>query len=307
MRRYVGGNIQKHILMKGQRVREFFNSEAKSLLALYKNIETLIPSSHKSGAAHVAEEGRYVESILRGFLNKHLPDDLKAFSGFILRPATKTGNHDRSRRKTEVDRHSKQLDIIVYDYKTYPVFERFEEFVIVPPEGVIAIISVKKQLYENQIVSELESLAEAAELCNVKTSSGIMRGPSTCLISFSNQIKPRKTFEKRMEWIFKQIEETHKNKYFDQCIGQIIALNSFSLFKRRPNDEKNFDKKANYVAFSHGKEDEYHFGLQFLLTGILAAFYHESRRHELRPGFTSFPTERKHDIDLGNIEVAKLR
>lgn len=97
--------------MKGERVRQFFNSEVKSLQATYKNIQTLIPASHRKGAAHVGEEGRYIESLLRSFLNKHLPEELKAYSGFILRPATKFGNNNRTRRTTEDDKHSNQLDI----------------------------------------------------------------------------------------------------------------------------------------------------------------------------------------------------
>lgn len=294
--------------MKGERVRQFFNSETKALLALYKNIETLIPAPKKRGSGNVAEEGRYIESILRSFLNKHLPNDLKAYSGFILRPATKTGNHDRSRRQNELDQHSQQIDIIVYDHKNYPVFETFEEFAIVPPEGVVGIISVKKNLYYNQISDELESLMNAAELCRVKTNNEkIMRGPSTCLIGFSNQIKPKKKFKEIVEHVYKKIESTHNSKYFDQCIGQVIALDSFTIFKKRPNSENSFNKKAQYVAFNHATEDEFHFGLQFLLTGILAAYYHETRKIELRPGFTSFPTGRSHDIELGTIDVDKLR
>ncbi len=69
----VGSNIKRHPIMKGDRVRQFFSSQTSGILALYKNIETLIPSQTKAGAAHVAEEGRYLESILRSFLNKHLP------------------------------------------------------------------------------------------------------------------------------------------------------------------------------------------------------------------------------------------
>lgn len=294
--------------MNGDRVIQFFNAETKAILAIYKNIETLIPSHARNGSAHVAEEGRYVESILRSFLNKHLPNDLKAFSGFILRPAVKVGNNDRSRRKNEIDQHSTQLDIIIYDHKNYPIYEQFEEFAIVPPEGVVGIISVKKNLYENQIEDEINVLKNTAKLCKIKThSDGIMRGPNTCLISFSNKVKIRKKFKEQCEWIFERIESTHKSVDFDQCIGQIISLDSFSIFKKRPNNEENFDNKATYVAFDHKNEDEFHFGLQFLLTGILSAYYHRSRKPELRPGFTSFPIGRKHDIELGTIEVESLR
>jgi len=84
---------------KGQRIRDFFNNECRSLLAVYKNIENLVPAEKRAGAAHVAEEGRYIESIIRAFLNKHLPKELEALSGFIIRPATKVGDHDRERRK----------------------------------------------------------------------------------------------------------------------------------------------------------------------------------------------------------------
>jgi hypothetical protein len=294
--------------MKGERVRQFFNSETKALLALYKNIETLIPSTNKSGSGHVAEEGRFIECILRKFLNKHLPNDLKAFSGFILRPATKTGNHDTSRRNNEIDRHSQQIDIIIFDHKNYPVFETFEEFAIVPPEGVVGLISVKKNLYDDQIEDELNSLMNAAKLCHVKSfNNQVMRGPSTCLIGFSNKIKPKKDFKEIVQHIYKKIEKTHSTEFFDHCVGQIIALDSFTIFKKRPNSENEFNKKAQYFAFNHSVEEEFHFGLQFLLSGILAAYYHETRKTELRPGFTSFPTGRSYDNELGTIHVEKLR
>ena len=300
----------KDLSKKGQRIRDFFNSECKALLSLYQNIENLIPSEKKQGAAHVAEEGRYIESILRAFLNKHLPKELEAVSGFIIRPATKVGDHDRKRRENEEDKHSSQLDIIIYDSINYPVYERFEEFVIVPPEGVVAIISVKKNLYENQIKAELENLSNAAQLCVFRNRDEmIVRGPSTCLISFSNKIKTEKSFEDRSKWIFAQIKKTHNDLTFDQCIGQIICLDEYSIFKKRPNsdDEDNFNKTATYVAFDHSKKDEKHMGLQYLLTGILAAYHHPTRKIESRPGYTSFQSGRKQDINLGKIVVTKLR
>jgi hypothetical protein len=126
------------------------------------------------------------------------------------------------------------------------------------------------------------------------------------LIGFSNQIKPKKEFSKIVQHIYKKIEMTHSADFFDHCIGSIIALDSFTIFKKRPS-ETEFNKQAQYVGFNHSTEDEYHFGLQFLLTGILAAYYHETRKTEIRPGFTSFPTGRSHDIELGTINVENLR
>lgn len=294
--------------MKGERVRQFFNSETKSLLASYKNIQTLIPSAQKAGAGNVVEEGRYIESLIRSFLNKHLPQDLKAFSGFILRPAAKFGNHDRTRRITEVDKHSTQIDILIYDIKNYPIYEQFEEFVIVPPEGVVSIISVKKNLYSNQLEGELLHLKNASNLCVLKNSKGeVLMRPTTCLISFSNRIQPKKSYDKISEWIYKKVKKIYTDTFFDECINSIIVLDAFTLFKKRPNDELRFDNKANYFAYNHADENHLHYGIQFLITGVLAAYYHPTRKSELRPGYTSFPTTKCPNIDLGAIIVKKLR
>ena len=79
------------------------------------------------------------------------------------------------------DRHSSQLDIIVYDMDAYPVFERLEEFCIVPPEGVIGVISVKKTLFYKDLAGEIFALKGAADLCRL---SG-RRGPFTALLAFA--------------------------------------------------------------------------------------------------------------------------
>jgi hypothetical protein len=106
---------------KGLRVRRFFELEARALEDSYKVIETLLPNAATKGAAHRAEEGRYIESLLRSFLNRHLPGNLRAVSGFLLCPSTKTGISDLARVQEFEDRHSNQLDVIVYDFDSYPV------------------------------------------------------------------------------------------------------------------------------------------------------------------------------------------
>jgi hypothetical protein len=293
---------------KGQRVRDLFNAEAKQLLSVFENIERLIPHSTNSGSAHSGEEGRFIEYLIRDFLNKHLPNQLEAFTGFIHRPATKTGNNNRTRRRKEIDKHSAQIDIIVYDKANYPFFEKFQEFVIVPPEGVIGLVSVKKALRTSEIDNELESLYKAVGLCYHTNQNGeVVRGPSTSIISFKNKLSPKSTFEKRLDSIYKKIQKKQVNLTFDQCIGQILTLDNFCIFKKRPNNEENFDKKANYVGFQIEDENDLHFSLQFLLTSILSAYYHKSRSIINRPGFTSFPTNKKHKITLGEIDVRKLR
>ncbi|MCP4231225.1 MAG: hypothetical protein GY771_13890, partial [bacterium] len=220
-------------MARGEKLRDFFSSETESLLAIYRNIENLIPHPDKKGSQHVAEEGRYLESILRTLLNKYLPQGLKAVSGFILRPATKVRDGDRRRLRSD-DQYSSQLDIIVYDFANFPCYEKFEEFVIVPPEGVISVISCKKNLYENEIEKEITALSKTVKLCKYKNNDNLfVRSPNIALVSFSNEIE-RASDIRVLNYIFAKIKEVHRNVPFDQCINQIIVLDKFTIFKRKP-------------------------------------------------------------------------
>ena len=140
--------------MDGARVRQFMENEVEAMLKTYEQFQILIPAEGKNGAAHPGEDGIYVEALLKGYIEKFLPKGLEVLTGFILRPAVKTGRGKSERRK-DADAHSSQLDLIIYDSASYPVFLRMENHVIVPPEGVIGVISVKKNLYFSQVDEEL--------------------------------------------------------------------------------------------------------------------------------------------------------
>src|SRR5688572_13780597 len=100
--------------MDGARIRQYWDQEAIALLAVYRQFETLLPNATTAGAAHRGEDGRYVEALLRSFLRRFLPAGVELLTGFVLRPAVKTGTAGRERRR-DVDAHSRQLDIIVFD------------------------------------------------------------------------------------------------------------------------------------------------------------------------------------------------
>ena len=201
----------------GQRIRDFFEAEANTLLKSHLYVQTLIPATDRKGADHPAEEGRHIESILRSFLNKHLPKELQAFSGFILRPATKTQLANKKRIK-EGDEHSSQLDVIVFDTANFPIYEKFEEFVIVPPEGVIAVISVKKNLYKQQIAHEFQSLSETVKLCRQQSSAQDIwvRGPNVALFAFSSSDSLEADDYKLAKEILEIIGNNSRDLPFDQ-------------------------------------------------------------------------------------------
>ncbi len=285
--------------MDGNRLQKYWSKDVEALLATYKQFQELIPAKNIDGSAHNGEDGRYVETLLREYLKKYLPKELEVLTGFILRPAVKKGTNDRS-RKGQNDEHSTQIDIIVYDSYKYPIFQRFGDSVIVPPEGVIAIISVKKHFHDSDIEKELGALKAASELCR----DGKTRGPYISLISMKSKIQEKKTITQE-NWIFnicKEIYEKEDN-YFDNLVGYIGSLSEWSIFKKRP---AKMGECATYVYMKH-HDDEAHLGLQFLLTGILSVYYDKSRNSKERPGFTAFPSGRSHDATLGKIITKGLR
>jgi hypothetical protein len=290
--------------MDGKRLQEYWSKEIDALIESYKQFERLIPNAKTKGSAHKGEDGRYVEDLISEYLSKFLPKSLEALTGFILRPAVKTGLKGKI-RKDEKDTHSTQLDIIIYNSADYPIFQRFGRSVIVPPEGVIGIISIKKHLNDSDIKDECEALWEASKLCQTKGKKGeSLRGPFLGLISATSRIEKKTT--KIEDWIFEKLEELYKKDskpYFDDLVGYIGALEEWSIFKRRP---KGKPQEAEFMYFNHS-DYESHLGLQFLLTGILSVFYDETRSNVNRPGFTAFPSNRDADKKIGKIEISGIR
>lgn len=290
--------------MDGKRIQDYWSKEIDALIETYQQFERLLPNPKTSGATHRGEDGRYVEDLISSYLQKFLPSSVEVLTGFILRPAVKTGLNSKV-RKDEKDSNSTQLDLIVYDSANYPIFQRFGRSVIVPPEGVIGIISVKKHLNDRDIQVECEALLEASKLCVVQDKQGkTIRGPFLALVSAKSNVK--KITIKTEDWIFNQLNKlynTNPKPYFDDLIGYIGAFDEWSFFKRRPSRNP---RKADYIFFNH-KDYENHLSLQFLLTGILSVFYDATRSHINRPGFTAFPSKRDADKFVGSIDVKGMR
>jgi hypothetical protein len=291
--------------MDGQRLRDFWNQEVGALLAVYRQFETLLPHPITEGAAHRGEDGRYVEALVRGYLQKYLPKDLEVLTGFVLRPAVKTGGNDRF-RSGEKDEHSTQLDIIVYDTGTYPVFQRMGETVIVPPEGVIAVLSVKKKLRDIDIAAECSALMNASHICRCdqRDRTQRRRGPFLALVGAGDELADITVTKEKQ--IFKKLTTIYTPPItFDGMVGFIGNLSGWYVFKTRPPKKitaKNMKAEYRYLELA---ENELHHGFQFLLSGILSVYYDETRRNVRRPGYTAFP--KMPAINLGSIAFKALR
>ncbi|MCM1221639.1 MAG: hypothetical protein NC548_44890 [Lachnospiraceae bacterium] len=284
----------------GHRIQQYWSHDMEAMLETYRQFEILIPAKGKRGAAHCGEDGRYVETLIREYLKRYLPKDLEVLTGFIMRPAVKTGLNNKT-RKEEKDDNSTQLDILVYDSAKYPIFQRFGDSAIVPPEGVVGVISVKKKLKDTDIESEVTALKNVSKLCRCNNDEHeAIRGPFLALAAMESFKKEEPSTE---EWIFEKLSKVYtKEEHFDDLIGYIGSLNQWSIFKKRPRNERN----AEYLYFNHKKE-ELHLGFQFMLTGILSVYYDKSRNNISRPGFTAFPSRRACNRKLGDIVVKGLR
>jgi hypothetical protein len=285
--------------MDGKRIQSYWSQEVQALLETYRQFEILIPSNDHEGSAHHGEDGRFTEDLIREYLSRYLPKGLEVLTGFILRPAVKTGRNGNERKK-DSDEHSTQLDIIVFDSEHYPIFQRFGNSVIVPPEGVVAVFSVKKYLNEADVVKECQALRSASKLCRTINNSGKkVRGPYLGLVCVKSKINKKTSTNE--EWIFNQIQKAYSGSdkpTFDDLIGFIGDLSKWSIFKRRPSGSP--ATKSRYVYLEHSSV-ELHFGLQFMLTGVLSVYYDETRANTRRPGFTAFPSNYGHARALGEI------
>lgn len=307
--------------MAKSNVSKYFDDVAQSLMSNYERFERLIPNTSKKkntddlkgGSDHTGEEGRFLESVIRTFLNNHLPKNLNALSGFILRPATLVGDNDtRRRRDQKEDKHSTQLDIIVYDVGNYPVFEQYEDFVIVPPEGVYAIISIKKRLRMSDIEPELKALAYSASLCNhynrtrAEKKKGFppnerVRGPITALIGFKTDFPLNVDNAKK---ITKKIQDIQGKNPVDGMIKLISSIEEFSFFRADHRFEKN-RFRVPYLWINHkidNEEPKLNLTLQYLLHFILKLYYHSTRQPLLmKPGFNDFDESTRKNKNLGKI------
>ena len=291
--------------MDGQRLQVFWNQEVKSLLAVYRHFETLLPNPNTAGAEHRGEDGRYVETLVRSYLQKYLPKDLEVLTGFILRPAVKLGDNDRSRKGDE-DRHTTQLDIIIYDTGTYPVFQRMGDNVIVPPEGVVAILSVKKTLRDAEIAEECSALMEASRACRCDESlpEKRRRGPFLGLVSTGSNLADTQTPKEQK--IFEKLEALYgAETVFDDMIGFVGDLSRWHVFKRRPATTLPGNNNAASYMYVKVGDDELHQGFQFILSGILSVYYDQTRGGVRRPGYTAFAP--KPAKSLGKIPYSALR
>ena len=120
---------------------ELYESIVKEMHAKKNRVRNII------GDSHWGEEGKYKEIILKKIIQRYLPQDLSIGTGFV---ATKTNESINT---------TSQIDLILYR-NSYPPLFREEDFVILHPEPVCAIIEVKTNIRNSQ--NDLRKILENA-------------------------------------------------------------------------------------------------------------------------------------------------
>ena len=98
---------------------------------------------------HPGEQGRQREDGVREFLREFLPGRLAIGTGEIA-----SANGDVS----------PQMDVIVYDGHHTPLLDRSESSVVVPVEGVYAVIEVASDLDGSKLRDDVEKIRKAKRL-----------------------------------------------------------------------------------------------------------------------------------------------
>lgn len=107
----------------------YFSSQVKAILAQYENINDLLGPTNDW-----THPGTHCEVLLRDFLRRHLLPRYGVDKGFVF------GRADTSTEPS----HGCEIDILVHDQFEFQPVYRLNDFVIVLPASVRAIIQVKR-------------------------------------------------------------------------------------------------------------------------------------------------------------------
>jgi hypothetical protein len=132
----------------GEQIVKNFRTVVSSYVNLFRSQRNHV--HHLLGGRHHYSSGAFREGLLRDFLASVLPKSISVDSGFIY-------GFDQVP-------NSKQIDILVWDSGRHAAVFRAGEFVIVPPEAVIAAISVKTALHRAELIDALDNLASVSTL-----------------------------------------------------------------------------------------------------------------------------------------------
>lgn len=195
---------------------ELYESIAKEMHAKKNRVRNII------GDSHWGEEGKYKEIILKKIIQRYLPQDLSIGTGFV---ATKTNESIGT---------TSQIDLILYK-NSYPPLFREEDFVILHPEPVCAIIEVKTNIHKSKKGLEkiLENASEnAIEVVRNKKQSNSSPHFFNGIFSYDTEMKPEAVLDAYKNHWDAKLNDPEIDKYLMSAAAvNHMCLNQDIYFK----------------------------------------------------------------------------
>lgn len=247
-------------------LREYYSSQAKLMLAQYKNINRLLGPTDD-----YTHPGDFCEILLRDFLRRFLPPSLSADKGFFHGRAALDGK----------DIHCPDIDILIHDTHEYRPLFRMGDFVIVQPQAVRGIIQVKRTFSKVQVWRGLRNVIVAKQhLRNVlrkedarrTRQSGMPPRVFSGVVGFADEIGRKPGFYSNQllrSWLKygRQPSQPTDMYMLPSFVGSLARL---SLVKHGPN------WNWRYAAYDSVHRKRANVGIQLLLLSIYVELQAES-------------------------------
>ena len=166
------------------------------------------------------ESGRFREELIRNFLRRILPNCLSVDTGFIY-GFDKVAN-------------SRQIDILIWHKDMHSAVYDAGQFVIVPPESVVAVVSVKSRMTYSDLKGSLENLLSVAPLdfafrsTYINKITGVALPPIAKFAIFYNQPNNIKEILNRIKIFYANVFSKHSDiaKPVIDAMRQVNPLNN---------------------------------------------------------------------------------
>lgn len=163
--------------LTGKEIQEAASQQTRELREMARTLSFWLDG------VHYPSEGQYLEYAVRSYLRRRIPRRFEISTGFIstLEVNKQAVGEPRTTRKV-----SRQFDILIWDADTYPPLFRADDFVIVIPESVRAVIEITKCLDAAKMREDLEKFDDLYELYSWER---LRFRPYTAMLAFSSKRK----------------------------------------------------------------------------------------------------------------------
>lgn len=134
-------------------VQKIFQGIAEKMLVDFNEIHSQI--------VHKGERGGQREEVLRGFLEKYLPQKYSIGTGHII---------------DQYGKISRQCDVVIYDAFNCPLLLVEKGYQLFPVESVYGVVEVKSSLDANSIKESAKNIQSVKQLRHVGSTRGPVAG-----------------------------------------------------------------------------------------------------------------------------------